>query len=194
MNENDPASTHEKVASKMVRSEKGRFVRISDESEGENLVDVKVHNPFKKIYAILESIKKKQETTLAFKATIPLIAIPIILAVLFGLGGFQIGRLNPMCQSHFTTRIGTLYVLSYSKPPEKNLLQTFLPWLTTQPSPVPQVAAILKENEEVYQLQLSFPLSAITYHGQQVAVSGELNNCTQTISISTSTNISQLFQ
>jgi len=182
------------VAKSRERDEHGHFVDVEADEEGENLVDVKVHNPFKKIYSILESIKKKQETTLAFKATIPLIAIPIILAVLFGFGGFQIGRLNPMCQSHFTTRIGMLYVLSLTKPADKNLAQTFLPWLTSQPSSVPQVVAILKDGNEAYQLQLNFPLSTLTFHNQQVAVSGELNNCTQTIFVNTSTNISPLIQ
>lgn len=191
----DPAdSKHSQSASKQLRDEFGHFVKTQEDQDGENLVDVKVHNPFKKIYAILESIKKKQETTLAFKATIPLIAIPVILSVLFGLGGFQLGRLNPVCQPQFTTRVGTLYVLTLTKPADKNLVQSLLPFLYSQPAPTPTIQAVLKDGNEVYQLSLSFPLSSLLFHGKEVAVSGNLNPCTQNLSITASENITTLMQ
>lgn len=50
------------------------------------LVAVTLSNPFKKILYWLDQIRKRQTTTLAFKLSIPLIALPIIIAAVFSLG------------------------------------------------------------------------------------------------------------
>lgn len=51
------------------------------------LVSVSINNPFKKILYWLNQIRKRQTTTLAFKVSIPLIALPIVI-----FAAFQIGR------------------------------------------------------------------------------------------------------
>lgn len=50
------------------------------------LVAVSINNPFKRILYWLDQIRRHQTTTLAFKLSIPLIAIPIIIAAVFSLG------------------------------------------------------------------------------------------------------------
>ncbi len=58
------------------------------------LVSVNVNNPFKKILYWLDQIRRHQTTTFAFKLSIPLIAIPIIIAALFAYSRFQIAGMN----------------------------------------------------------------------------------------------------
>lgn len=43
------------------------------------IVSVSVSNPFKKILYWLDQIRKRQTTTFAFKLSIPLIALPVII-------------------------------------------------------------------------------------------------------------------
>lgn len=50
------------------------------------LFAVTLSNPFKKILYWLDQIRKRQTTTLAFKLSIPLIALPVIIAAVFSLG------------------------------------------------------------------------------------------------------------
>lgn len=68
------------------------------------LVSISVNNPFKRILYWLDEIRRRQTTTLAFKLSIPLIAIPIIVAAVFSLGRFyginvQKERQNPSVPS-----------------------------------------------------------------------------------------------
>lgn len=51
------------------------------------LVSVSISNPFKKILYWLDQIRKHQTTTFAFKLSIPLIALPVII-----FAAYQIGR------------------------------------------------------------------------------------------------------
>lgn len=50
------------------------------------LVSVTVNNPFKKILYWLDQIRKHQTTTLAFKLSIPLIALPVLVFAVFQIG------------------------------------------------------------------------------------------------------------
>lgn len=54
------------------------------ENFDEPLVSVQIQNPFKKLLHWLNDIRKKQTTTFDFKIKIPLLALPIFLAVLGG--------------------------------------------------------------------------------------------------------------
>lgn len=53
------------------------------------LVAVSINNPFKRILYWLDQIRRHQTTTFAIKLSIPLIAIPIILAGIFTLGRYS---------------------------------------------------------------------------------------------------------
>lgn len=52
------------------------------------LVSVSINNPFKRILYWLNEIRRKQTTTLAFKVSIPLIALPVIIIAVFTLGRY----------------------------------------------------------------------------------------------------------
>ena len=53
------------------------------------MLSVTINNPLKKLLYWINEIKKRQTTTLAFKLSIPLIALPIVLAGVFTLGRFS---------------------------------------------------------------------------------------------------------
>ena len=52
------------------------------------MLSVTINNPLRKVLYWINEIKKRQTTTLAFKLSIPLIALPIVLAGVFTLGRF----------------------------------------------------------------------------------------------------------
>ncbi len=53
------------------------------------LVEVAITNPFRKILYWLDQIRRRQTTTFAFKLSIPLIALPLVIAGFFTLGRFS---------------------------------------------------------------------------------------------------------
>lgn len=86
------------------RDANGRFIKgsssisvppISPIPEFEKpLVSVNINNPFKRILYWLDQIRRHQTTTFAFKLSIPLIAIPIIIAALFTYSRYRVASLN----------------------------------------------------------------------------------------------------
>src|SRR3989344_3324425 len=60
-------------------------VEIEPEFE-KPIVSVTVNNPFRKILYWLDQIRKHQTTTLAFKLSIPLIALPVLVFAVFQIG------------------------------------------------------------------------------------------------------------
>lgn len=60
----------------------------ADKSLDEPLVSLSINNPFKKVLYWLNDIRKKQITTFDFKIKVPLIALPVFIAMLGG--GFNL--------------------------------------------------------------------------------------------------------
>lgn len=170
------------------RDKFGKFIKFDEDNHGDNLVQVSVHNPVKRIYQLLSDIKKHQETTFAFKFTIPLIALPIIMAVLFGLGGFQLGKLaSPFCQSTFTPRSGQLLVTSVQKPPAEPFWEKLFFWSAPAPQDMQTLTVLLSQNEPI---TINTKLDLVDFHQKSVLVVGDFDSCSHTLSLTSRSNIS----
>ncbi len=91
-----------------IRDSHGRFIKSASSASTppitpipefeKPLVSVNINNPFKRILYWLDQIRRHQTTTFAFKLSIPLIAIPIIIAALFTYARFRVAgitKVNP---------------------------------------------------------------------------------------------------
>lgn len=73
-------------------------VKLNPEFE-KPIVSVNINNPLRKILYWLDQIRRHQTTTLAFKLSIPLVVIPVIIAAAFSVGrvsGLGMTSLNPL--------------------------------------------------------------------------------------------------
>lgn len=84
------------------------------------LIAVSINNPFKRILYWLDQIRRHQTTTLAFKISIPLIAIPIVIAALFTYSRYRVANLNK---------------LNSTPTPTPSILASPTPTPTAKPSP-----------------------------------------------------------
>ena len=130
---------------KQVRDEDGHFIPQEDikietktqtpfppkedtkkSSSDEPLVSLQVHNPFKKLLKWLDYIRKHQTTTFNFKINIPLIALPVFIAVTMGIlqGFFSLGK--------------------YSQKKETETMPTPTPIVIVEPTIAPVPIAISK--------------------------------------------------
>lgn len=97
-------------------------------NSSDDLLDIQVHNPLHKIIKILEDIKNHQSTTFSLHLTIPLIALPIFIAVLFGV--FQMGKIQATCFPAFSSRIGIIRTVSVAVPKNNpGFFAQFVPFL-----------------------------------------------------------------
>lgn len=208
-----------KIARERIRDEHGHFIKtnqtptVSSKAEGagvtidkfihmdknatddETMLDVKVSNPLHRITQLLQDIKNKQSTTVSMKFTIPLIALPIVLFLVF-----QLGRAQTACSPIFTTKTGTLKILTVQVPTKKtgiisSLFSLFprLPQLTQppQPSPLTQTtqSILLTETSDTITI-LHQPIPELNnFEDQEVLISGTYSACSQTLTLDSKENI-----
>lgn len=139
------------------------------------IVSVTVSNPFKKILYWLDQIRKHQTTTFAFKLSVPLIALPVLVFAVFQVGrnagiSFQKAQksptpavlASPAPQSVEISRAGTLKIAKGTQ--TRYLLQL--------------------RNGEIVNLQIGENINLTKYANKQVLVTGVQNKTTSVISVS----------
>lgn len=138
------------------------------------ILSVTVSNPFKKILYWLDQIRKHQTTTFAFKLSIPLIALPVLVFAVFQVGrsagiSFQKAQevpapavqASPALQSVEISRAGTLKVARGTQ--TRYLLQL--------------------RNGEIINLQIPTEIDLSKYANKQVLVTGVVNKTTGVINV-----------
>ena len=211
-------STKSEAAAQKLRDEKGHFIKPDDTkvsssssgagvtidnlihmdkngSDDETMLDVKVSNPLHRITQLLQDIKNKQSTTVSMKFTIPLIALPIVLFLVF-----QLGRAQTACSPIFTTKTGTLKILTVQIPTKKtgiiaSLFSLFprLPQLTQPPQPselsqTTQTILLTDTSDTIAILHSPIP-ELNNFQNQQVLISGTYAACSGTITLDSKENI-----
>lgn len=170
----------------------GALSSPSADSSEDNIVDVKVRNPLKKITKILEDIKKHQNTSFAIKFSIPLIALPVFLFIVF-----QLGRAQTACVESFSSKKGEFQVIEVLVPKENpgffsRIFSFFpsIPNLTPKSELVPEKRAILTDSEGST-FNVIYPAGFLVevYSGQEVVITGNISACTNTIALDTLQNI-----
>ncbi len=181
-----PLNPHLKSSSGVSGSGKiiSDFIRGEESKDDEALVNVKVLNPLKKITQLMQDIKNKQSTTVSMRFTIPLIALPVVALIAFG-----IGRYNASCINNQSSKTGVLKVINFN---EEKLIIPFLPESLNfkqtisgqRPILVRQSGSILSLDGELGNLQ---PL-----YNNVVIATGDYSSCNESLSISSSSNIQKI--
>lgn len=164
--------------------------RVADPTD-ETLINVRINNPFHRIIKLLKDIKSHQSTTVAFRFSIPLIALPI-----FFLGAFQLGRFQSSCATVTTSKIGILQTITVSLPPPPgplDSLKRLIPGIPslTKPSELEsqQQTLLLSANDEITHLVHPDSLSLRSFEGQPVLITGTYSECTKTMTVDTRENV-----
>ena len=184
---------------KVHESETGAGVILSDliktgpEKDDHTLIDVKVNNPLHRIAEILEEIKNHQSTTFDLKFTVPLVALPIFLLV-----AFQIGRVQITCAPQFSSKVGTLKLVSVMAPKSQpGLFSVFSSIFPSLPQLLPQrdlelttKALLIPSTGEPLTILHDPNNTLLDYADQQVVVTGNFSSCTGSITLDSPQNIS----
>lgn len=170
----------------------GRFIRVTEDKEGAELVDIKVHNPLRRLYAAIDYLKTHSDIPISLKTRIPFAWIAVGFVLLLSVTGFvKLVRLASVCPTNFITKIGTLYELDVALPQDPAISLFGLPLI---PSRLPKAVkqTVLLVDNQTLNLKLAPGLSAAGYHGRLVAASGNFNVCDATIDIASSLNLTQV--
>ena len=160
-------------------------------SEGDDpgtLIDIKITNPLKKIYELINEIKKKQSTTLSLKLTIPLVALPIFLFV-----AFQLGKDQALCEQYFTSRIGTIKTLDVQEAVETGGLLSKLK--IKSPTTVyehKQRTILIDSVGSIITILNQKQVDISKYENTKVVITGTYSSCTDVITLVSKDNITPL--
>ena len=139
------------------------------------LLQVSITNPFRKILYWLDQIRRHQTTTFAIKLSIPLIALPVVIAGVFSLGriygiNFQKSQASPLPSP--TTR--------YQIP------DTFLSRAGTLKIAVGDTTRYLLslKNGELVVLEIPPTINLSKYQNKQVLVTGTYNKTANILKVS----------
>jgi len=165
---------------------------IEESTNEETILDIKVHNPLKRITQLLQDLKKHQTTTVSLRFTIPLIALPIVLFV-----AFQIGRAQTLCAQTFTTQAGTIQVLQVKVPrTAPTALSLVLSFFPSVPQPTADLvdqerAILLLPTSEVVHIIHPRSVDVVPFVGQSVLLTGNYSACTRSITLDHQQNLSE---
>lgn len=185
-------ATRIQAAEKRVRNDFGKFIHLSQDAEGEELIDIKVHNPLRRLYAFLDYLKTHGELKIAFRFTVPLVAVVTLALVAIGITGFStLNRLASVCPTQNATRIGRLYRLTVEEGSSKPL-SLFGIVLVPAAAPKLNTQTVLRDGSETFTLTLPQNLDSTVFHEQTVAATGDFNPCSHTLAITSTRNLTLL--
>lgn len=188
----DPAKVTSRISGTSELIKTLNSLGIEESSNEETILDIKVHNPLKRITQLLQDLKKHQTTTVSLRFTIPLIALPIVLFV-----AFQIGRAQTLCAQTFTTQAGTVQVLQVKVPrAAPTALSLVLSFFPSVPQPTADLvdqerAILLLPSSEVVHIIHPRTVEVLPFVGQSVLLTGNYSACTRSITLDHQQNLSE---
>jgi len=151
------------------------------------LISVNVNNPFKKLLYWLDQIRRHQTTTFAIKLSIPLIAIPIIIAALFTYSRFRVASLNKVLPTP------TPIIKASPKPTPSPSVS---PQITVNRSGTLRIAVgnqttylLAQRNGSLIVLDVPRSIDLNKFRDKQVLVTGTINSATGILTV---TDISEV--
>ena len=169
------------------------LISAKETEDDATLIDIKVTNPLKRIYELLQDIKKHQSTTFSLRFTIPLIALPIFLLV-----AFHLGRGSYVCTQEFTSKKGIIKIVNIDVPVVNENFFSNL-WVKLGLPDTDGTSTLYTTNDrvlldsqtgEIVQVLTAKAIDINKYQDRNVIVSGTYSTCTHTMTLNSENNIS----
>lgn len=167
VHESTPASPLQTVA------EHVQFHKTQDD-----LLDVRVGNPLKRITAILEDIKKQKAFSFTLKGSLGIMGVLLTLSVFGVLGGGQL-----LCDKGIQSHIGTIKTLTVLETPPSATY--YLDFILNYVKPKQKYAKIvlIRDDTTVINVPKTTKVNIGHFEQMRVLVTGDYNSCTQTLTI-----------
>nr|MBI5456004.1 hypothetical protein [Candidatus Levybacteria bacterium] len=148
----------------------------------DDLLDVHIGNPLRKIVVLLEDIKKQKAFSFTLKGSLGIAGVALALGVFGVFGGGQI-----LCERGVQSQIGTIKTLNVLETDSSGILilSQFLDYFA--PKQTHNKVVLVKNDNLVISLSgkalINNPSSLITTGGYPVIATGNYNSCSQTLTV-----------
>src|SRR3989344_6846799 len=150
----------------------------------DDLLDVRVGNPLRKIVELLEDIKRQKAFSFTLKGSLGIAGVALALGVFGVLGS---GRI--LCDKGIQTQIGTIKILAVQEkePDGLPVISNILDWFNPKPSYSRTV--LIREDNSATRLPYSREVNFSQYSNFQVIATGNYDSCAQSLTIKAPTAI-----
>ena len=179
---------HEKVASKMQRDSKGHFIKgsrgsqiLSEQGESkDDILDVHVGNPLRKITELLVDIKKQKAFSFTLKGSLGIMGVALALSVFGIFGGGKI-----LCDKGVQTQIGVIKTLNIYDTEQSRSIPVLSLFLNYFNPKTPHYKTILVKTDETVISVLGINNKTIQqWNNNYVIATGNYDACSQTLTVS----------
>ena len=149
-----------------------------------DLLDIHIGNPLRRITELLEEIKRQKAFSFTLKGSLGIAGVALALGVFGILGG---GRI--LCDKGIQTQIGTLKILSIQEkePDGLPIISSILDWFN--PKPNYNRTVLIREDNSAIRLPYSREVNFSQYSNFQVIATGNYDSCAQSLTIKDPTAI-----
>lgn len=180
------------------RDEKGHFISVPDYKTAKNplekfllshtgnykdqddLLDIRIGNPLRRVVELLEDIKKQKAFSFTLKGSLGIAGVVLVLSV-FGLfGGSKI-----ICDKGIQSQIGTVRVLNYREIYSDSI--PFVDYVLDFFAPAQKLIknrVVLVNNDQTIYLPFTKEVDFKKYSDLAVLVTGNYNSCSKTLILS----------
>jgi hypothetical protein len=168
------------------------------DDDDDDLLDVRVHNPLKKITGLLEDIKKQKAFSFTLRGSFGIMGVALALSLI---GVF--GTNYALCDKGTQTRIGTLRALAVIEEEEDSLwnrIQNINKYVTALitgkkiEDRIEKRTILVESGNHTIQLLKGTNVSLVPFRERQVIVTGSYNNCSEKLKIHTQSEIEEFPQ
>ncbi|HBB76524.1 MAG: hypothetical protein A2186_00760 [Candidatus Levybacteria bacterium RIFOXYA1_FULL_41_10] len=145
----------------------------------DDLLDVRVGNPLRKIVELLEDIKRQKAFSFTLKGSLGIAGVALALGVFGVFGGGKI-----LCEKGVQSYIGTVKTLNVMEQESSGIpvLSQFLDYFA--PKQTHNKVVLVKNDESVISLPFSSKVDYTKFSNFPVIVTGNYNSCSQTLTLS----------
>lgn len=145
----------------------------------DDLLDIHIGNPLRKITELLEDIKKQKAFSFTLKGSLGIAGVVLALSVLGILGAG-----NLLCEKGVQTKTGNLKILNIKETVLENDLPLISLWINYfSPKQTHNRTIIISPDNSVTKLSYSRFVNFSQYENLPVLVTGNYDACSQTITI-----------
>lgn len=178
-------ATAKNIATKLLEEINGNAANVKESSD--DLIDIHVGNPLRKIVALLQEIKQQKAFSFTLRGSLGIAGVALALGVFGVFGGGQI-----LCERGVQSQIGTVKVLNATEeissgvPVLSQILDYFAPKQTHNKT------VLIKPDYTVVSLPFTSKVDYAKYIEMPVIATGAYNSCSQTLTITDNKDI-QIF-
>ena len=147
-------------------------------SSSDDLLDVHVGNPLRKIVVLLEDIKKQKAFSFTLKGSLGIAGVALALGVFGVFGGGQI-----LCERGVQSQIGEVKVLDIKQESSAKILVIDNLLNLLNPKELDNRVVLIRNNETALAISYSKNVDVAKFINHPVIVTGSYNSCSQTITV-----------